>query len=547
MMAEFPDMNPGPVLRLRMDGTIEMMNSAARIVLGENGVEGECWVDICPDMDRNTWKIIQASTEPVQFEAGTIEQCYLYTHTCRPDSGHIFVFGADVTAHRQAERLLGEQQAKITEMAKFPDMNPGPVVRFTEDGSIKLANRAARTLFDKDSLVGLKWNEVCPGMTDELWERITKTNRDVLHEARVGDRTILFAHTPRTEAGSSFVFGSDITEQKEAERLLTQSEKMATLGTLSAGVAHELNNPAAATQRGAEHLKAAFGKFQRVMVRVGQLKLTDAEFARLLELDELARERAGAVSTLSSMQRMDLEQELEDWMGARSVADRFDLLDELVDAQISVQELEALSDDIPEEHLDLVLEALARSFSVYQLLQEINHGAERISIIVGALKDYSYLDQAPIQEVDVNKGVRNTLIILNAKLKGGIEFVDEMEDNLPGIQAFGSELNQVWTNLIDNAISAMDGRGSLKIRSMVKDGGVCVEIEDTGPGIPEAIQNRVFDAFFTTKPQGEGTGLGLHTCYSIVVGKHGGRLTLSSKPGGTCFSVWLPMTVNVKD
>ncbi len=547
MMAEFPDMNPGPVLRLRMDGTIEMMNRAARIVLGESGVEGKCWADICPDMDRKTWRTIQASTEPVQFEAGTIEQRYLYTHTCRPDSGHIFVFGADVTAHRQAERLLGEQQAMIAEMAKFPDMNPGPVIRFSEDGSIKLANRAARTLFEKDSLVGLKWNEVCPDMTDELWERIRKTNRDVLHEARVGDRTILFTFTPRTEAGNSFVYGSDITEQKEAERLLTQSEKMATLGTLSAGVAHELNNPAAAAQRGAEHLRAAFGKFQRTMVRVGQLKLTAAEFARFLELDELARKRAEAISTLSSLQCMDLEQELEDWMRARSVADRFDLLDELVDAQISVQELEALSDDIPEEHLDLVLEALARSFSVYQLLQEINHGVKRISTIVEALKDYSYLDQAPIQEVDVNKGIRNTLIILNAKLKGGIEFVDEMGDNLPGIQAFGSELNQVWTNLIDNAIGAMDGHGSLNIRSMVKDGGVCVEIEDTGPGIPEAIQNRVFDAFFTTKPPGEGTGLGLHTCYSIVVNKHGGRLTLSSKPGGTCFTVWLPMAVDVKD
>jgi len=547
LMAEFPDMNPGPVLRLRIDGTIEMMNRAARNVLGENGKEGLCWIDICPGMDQTTWETIQLSKKPVQFEAGTIEQCFLYTHTCRPESGHIFVFGADVTAHRQAEQLLREQQAKMAEMAKFPDMNPGPVIRFVQDGSVRLANRAARTLFQKDSLVDLKWNEICPGLSEGLWERILTTKRDVLHETKVGDRSILFTHTPPTEAGNYFVYGSDITEQKDAERLLAQSEKMATLGTLSAGVAHELNNPAAAARRGSEHLKAAFGKFQQTMVRVGRLNLTEQEFACLLKLDELARQRAAAISTLSSLQRMDLEQELEGWMDNHDIKDGFTLLDDLVEAQISTTELDALSGDIPAEHLGLVLNALAQSFSVYRLLQEINHGTERISTIVGALKEYSYLDQAPIQEVDVNKGVRNTLIILNSKLKEGVEVVDKLSDDLPSIQAFGSELNQVWTNLIDNAISAMDGHGSLKIRSTAEEGGVKVQIEDSGPGIPETIQNRIFDAFFTTKPPGEGTGLGLHTCYSIVVNKHGGKLTLDSKPGSTCFTVWLPMAVNAKD
>lgn len=619
LMAEFPDMNPGPVLRLRHDGTIEMLNKAARAVLGDAGEEGKCWVDVCPGMDRSTWEVIQESREPVQFEAGTLEQCFLYTHTCRPETGHIFVFGADVTAHRiaehalqqqraelqemarfpdicpgmtdelweaiqeaetetlheaelagrsiifthtpgtkagnffvygtdvtarkAAEKELEEKRAQIAEMARFPDMNPGPVIRFVEDGTIRLANRAARSLFEKESLVGHRWQDICPGLTDDLWNRICSTDRNVLHETEVGDRTILFTHTPRTEAGNSFVYGSDVTEQKAAERLLAQSEKMATLGTLSAGVAHELNNPAAAAQRGSEHLKAAFNAFQRTMVDVGRLELSEGEFERLLTLDTLARERASEVSTLSSMDRMDLEEALEAWMDEHGIENGFELLDDLVEAPIAVEELDDLASEIPAAHVGIVVTALARSLSVYRLVQEVHHGAERISSIVGALKEYSYLDQAPIQEVEVNQGVRNTLIILNSKIKEGVDVQDDLSDDLPHIRAFGSELNQVWTNLIDNAVSAMDGHGSLKIRSQQEDGGVCVQIEDSGPGIPKEIQNRVFDAFFTTKPPGSGTGLGLHTCYSIVVNKHNGKLTFTSGQGGTCFSVWLPPTV----
>ena len=647
-------MNPGPVLRLKTDGTIEMLNRAARKVLGDDAMEGRCWVDVCPGLDKKTWEVIQKAREPVQFEAGNEGQCYLYTHTCRPETGHIFVFGADVTAHRMAERALkqqraelaemakfpdmnpgpvirfvrngdivlanpaarrlfgadrlvgqrwpdlcpgmtpdlwsriqdanssiqhdaevggraiifthtpateagnyfvygadvtarkaaeeelAEKRAQIEEMAKFPDMNPGPVIRFVEDGTIRLANRAARTLFEKESLVGHQWQSICPGLTEDLWQRICTTQRNVLHEAVVGERTILFTHTPRTEAGNSFVYGSDVTEQKAAERLLAQSEKMATLGTLSAGVAHELNNPAAAAQRGSEHLKAAFNRFQRAMVDVGRLNLSDTEFRRLLDLDQLARERSSTVSTLSSMERMELEEALESWLEDHAIEDGFDLLDDLVEARITVADLDDLATDIPSGNLGIIVTALARSLCVYRLVQEIYHGTERISSIVGALKEYSYLDQAPVQDIDVNQGVRNTLIILNSKLKEGVDVDEDLSDDLPHIRAFGSELNQVWTNLIDNAVAAMDGHGSLKLRSRRETDGVCVEIEDTGPGIPEEIQSRVFDAFFTTKPPGAGTGLGLHTCYSIVVNKHGGKLTFRSSPGKTCFTVWLP-------
>ena len=392
-------------------------------------------------------------------------------------------------------------------MAEFPDMNPGPVIRFIEDGSIALANRAARRLFDKASLVGLKWRDVCPGMTEALWDRICTTKSHVLHEAHVGDRVILFTHTPRTPAGNSFVYGSDVTEQEEAERLLAQSEKMATLGTLSAGVAHELNNPAAAAHRGADHLKSAFTLFQQVMVQVGRLDLTEAESDCLLRLDKLARERSERISTLSSLERMDLEEELEQWLDEHQVPGGYQLLDDLVEGQISSEELNMVALDIAQQDLEVAITALARSLSVYRLLQEIGHGTERISSIVGALKEYSYLDQAPVQEVDVNKGIRNTLIILNSKLSDGIDVADCLDENLPHIHAYGSELNQVWTNLIDNAIGAMKGEGVLTVLSREAEGGVEIQIEDSGPGIPEEIQHRVFDAFSPRRPQAKGQDL----------------------------------------
>ena len=660
-MAEFPDMNPGPVLRLSSDGTIEMLNAAARKVLGDQNAVGACWYDVCPGMDTETWLAITKADEPIHFEAGDSDSCIMYTHARRPESGHIFVYGADVTEHRKAEMALAEQTAVIAEMARFPDMNPGPVLRFSKDGKIVLANRAARKLFNKESLVGLNWREVCPDMTDELWNRILASKKDINHEATVGDRFIIFTHTPITEAGNVFVYGadaterrraeeelaertaqiaemarfpdmnpgpvirfeedgaiilanraaltlfeekslvgmnwqkvcpnmsdklwskimtsekdviheakvgekfitfthtpktengnvfvygSDVTEQKDAERMLAQSEKMATLGTLSAGVAHELNNPAAAARRGAEHLKEAFTSFQKTMVQVGRLELTDSEYDHLLKIDELARARARATSTLSTLARNDLEQAIEDWLEDHDVENIWEIIDNLVEVEISIEELDLLAADIPADHLELVLCALGQSFAVYQLLQEIHLGTERISSIVGALKEYSYLDKADLLSVDVNRGIRNTLIILNSKLKQGVEVIEELDDNLPEIQAFGSELNQVWTNLIDNAVGAMGGTGTICIRSAVSQDGVMVEIEDNGPGIPKENLQRIFDAFFTTKAVGEGTGLGLHTCYSIVVNKHGGRLDVKSEPGCTCFYVWLPLVAKSND
>jgi signal transduction histidine kinase len=184
---------------------------------------------------------------------------------------------------------------------------------------------------------------------------------------------------------------------------------------------------------------------------------------------------------------------------------------------------------------------LAAGCLVHSLQDEVGQSAARISQIVKAVKSYTYLDQAPVQEVDVHEGLESTLVILRNKLKSGVSVTRQYATDLPRIEAYASELNQVWTNLIDNAIDAMGGQGELVLRTYARDGQVVVEVQDTGPGIPEEIRPRLFEPFFTTKPPGSGTGLGLHIVYDIVANKHGGEIHLISRPGATCFQVVLPV------
>jgi signal transduction histidine kinase len=200
-----------------------------------------------------------------------------------------------------------------------------------------------------------------------------------------------------------------------------------------------------------------------------------------------------------------------------------------------------LTDLFPEEQFTMVIDWLSCMYAIYSLLSEISLGSGRIAEIVKALKTYTYMDQAPVQSVDVREGLENTLIILHSKLKRGVTVVREYEEDLPVIEAFASELNQVWTNLIDNAIDAMNGEGTLVVRAKRDDPWVVVEIEDSGSGIPEDIQSKIFDPFFTTKGQGEGTGLGLNISRNLIVQKHFGEISVKSKPGSTCFTVRLPI------
>lgn len=325
---------------------------------------------------------------------------------------------------------------------------------------------------------------------------------------------------------------------RNTEGVLRQSEKMAALGTLSAGLAHELNNPAAAVRRSADQLRGALGEWQRLNGEMAHLNLSPDSAQRLAALRDEINQRAAGPVRLDPLARSDRESEVEDWLEGHGVESAGQMAPALVafgwDTR-SLDELRSFGTALP-----VVTHWLAAASSVYALLDELGQSAERISEIVKAVKSYSYLDQAAIQEVDVTEGLENTLVILKHKLKQGVTVRREYASDLPRIEAFASELNQVWTNLIDNAIDAMKGQGQLVLRTYRQDNCVVVAIRDSGPGIPPEIRSRIFEPFFTTKPPGIGTGLGLHISYNIIQ-RHRGEISVNSQPGATEFLVKLPI------
>ncbi len=325
------------------------------------------------------------------------------------------------------------------------------------------------------------------------------------------------------------------------ELMLRQSEKLATLGTLAAGIAHELNNPAAAARRAADQLREALARLEEAHFHLGSVALSPAGQEMLLSLERQARDRARGPDNFSALERSDREAVVEEWCDQRGVSDSWAIAPSLVSQGLDPPALAQLAAHLRGEELSAALMWAASLFPVYSLLHEIGEGSARISEIVGALRGYSYLGQAPVQAVDLHEGLDNTLVILRNKLKAGIQVHRDYGPDLPKVSACGSELNQVWTNLLDNAADAMGGKGEIVIRTRGKNGCVVVEIEDDGPGIPEEIQPRIFDPFFTTKAPGKGTGLGLSTSHAIVTQKHKGEIRVESRPGFTRFTVTLPI------
>ena len=307
------------------------------------------------------------------------------------------------------------------------------------------------------------------------------------------------------------VIRTAVARLRSMEATLREREKLAGLGTLAAGLAHELNNPAAAAARSVRALGEA---------------VADAE--ALPRPSPPPRPPADAFAPRSALERADLIDEVA------TLTSGADTASALVDAGWTAASLRSLSPD--------VLPWLAADASVHQLLDELAMSVERISEIVGAVKGYAYLDQAPRQRVDVRVGLSQTLVILRHRIRdGGVTVVQELADDLPEIDAYGSELNQVWTNLVDNAIDAMDGAGTLRLNAARDGDGVRVTICNTGPAIPSDVRRRLFEPFFTTKPPGKGTGLGLHISHNVVA-RHGGRIEVESDADRTCFSIFLPAT-----
>ncbi len=326
---------------------------------------------------------------------------------------------------------------------------------------------------------------------------------------------------------------------------MKQQEKMAALGKFSAGLAHELNNPAAAMRRSAVVLREALPDLQAFTLKLNTLNLTPAQIVTLQALQHDALNKAAEPVYLTPMQRSDAEDEIADWLDGLGLANAWDMAPVFVGAGATLPELHTLVAALPDA--PRILEWMCRSLSVAAVLDEIDQSSRRISDLVSAVKEYTYMDQAPLQEVDLQKGLDNTLKILNHKLKH-IEVSREYDPEMPRILARGGELNQVWTNLIDNAIDALKGRENplLRIVTRCENDYVMVEINDNGAGIPPEILGRIYEPFFTTKGIGEGTGLGLDITYRII-DQHKGTVEVRSEPGSTRFIVRLPRDPGLLD
>ena len=368
---------------------------------------------------------------------------------------------------------------------------------------------------------------------------IAKTDGEVLRIPQKAFESLLASSTTAAMAVLHWV----ITRLTQNESLLHQQEKMAALGTMSAGLAHELNNPAAAAQRSASQLREIQSKWLDLTHQIERAAFDENKVNWLDGFMQESTRRFEAPLKLDTLEKIDLVDQLQSWLEASGVESAWELAPAMVNFGWNSESLERLKTSLSPSLFSLSIQWLGAGCLMMGLLSEVLHTTERISQIVHAVKSYTYLDQAPLLEVDVHEGLENTLVILQHKLKKGVVVKREYSPNLPHIQAYASELNQVWTNIIDNAVDAMNGKGEIKIKTYEEDNRVVVEITDNGPGIPEEIQTRIFEPFFTTKAPGHGTGLGLHISHDIIANHHHGQLMVESKPGQTKFKAILPKQV----
>jgi signal transduction histidine kinase len=328
---------------------------------------------------------------------------------------------------------------------------------------------------------------------------------------------------------------------RNSQRIVGERERLLALGSLSAGLTHELNNPAAAAVRATAALRERVAGMRHKLAMLAGGSIDPAMLPALVKLQEAAVERVAKAPKLGPIEASDAEEELGDWLEAHGVAGGWDLAPTLVAGGLDTEWLATAVGLCQQSAVEPAVRWLAYTVETEMLMNEIEDATTRVSTLVGAAKQYSQMDRAPFQVVDVHELLDSTLVILGRKLDG-IRLVKDYDRQLPPLPAYAAELNQVWTNLIDNAVQAMNGSGTLTVRTHREDDCAVVEIGDTGSGIPAEIQARIFEPFFTTKPVGQGTGLGLDISWRIVVKKHHGDIRVTSQPGDTRFRVRLPLT-----
>lgn len=465
----------------------------------------------------------------------------------RQEIGSLFLF----------EKLSGEQLGRLCAEGRVERFEPGPVYSEGDpatcfyvmiEGTVVLSRRVGG---DDIEVTRTSQRGVYSGaMQAYLGDRVPQTYNNSM---RVTEPTRFFVLPAQSFADVMrewFPMAAHLLEglffgTRNTQRAIGQRERLLALGSLSAGLTHELNNPAAAAVRATATLRERVGTMRHKLSLIAQGTYSREALASLIEIQELTAERVAKAPVLSPLEAADREDGISDWLEDHGVSEGWRIAPTFVQAGLDTQWLEQVAVTVDEEILPGAVGWLNYTVETELLMDEINDSTTRISHLVDAAKQYAQLDRAPYRDVDVHELLDSTLLMLSGKIGPQMRLVKEYDRSLPQVPAYPAELNQVWTNLIDNAVQAIGGaggEGTLTVRTAREGDRLLVEFRDTGPGVPEEIRGRIFDPFFTTKPVGQGTGLGLDISWRIVVNKHHGSLEVESVPGDTRFRVLLPLT-----
>lgn len=465
----------------------------------------------------------------------------------RQEIGSLFLF----------EKLSGEQLGRLCAEGRVERFEPGPVYSEGDpatcfyvmiEGTVVLSRRVGG---DDIEVTRTSQRGVYSGaMQAYLGDRVPQTYNNSM---RVTEPTRFFVLPAQSFADVMrewFPMAAHLLEglffgTRNTQRAIGQRERLLALGSLSAGLTHELNNPAAAAVRATATLRERVGTMRHKLSLIAQGTYSREALASLIEIQELTAERVAKAPVLSPLEAADREDGISDWLEDHGVSEGWRIAPTFVQAGLDTQWLEQVAVTVYEEILPGAVGWLNYTVETELLMDEINDSTTRISHLVDAAKQYAQLDRAPYRDVDVHELLDSTLLMLSGKIGPQMRLVKEYDRSLPQVPAYPAELNQVWTNLIDNAVQAIGGaggEGTLTVRTAREGDRLLVEFRDTGPGVPEEIRGRIFDPFFTTKPVGQGTGLGLDISWRIVVNKHHGSLEVESVPGDTRFRVLLPLT-----